>query len=280
MASNVSQNIVPSLWSSANDDVLFEFSFNPYLITDTINDSGKVRVTLFVDFDVLPIVGEYIYINSNVYVGTYKILTVTSNDIVTLDLDYTSAITVGTYYCYHLRVPVFSFYKGFLTGEGGTNFSNELPYTKVIDIKPSVKYSTTTGIPYLPINLKGSVNYIFDIESNTITDSVDFSMFNAIRLTWDGLETVQNDTPTAERNYFLVLNSALTNDELNYKYVSATANNLLVSNGYTYLIPTDKPFIPSQGVAFFSAFNYYIEILVFAECLPVVHKFVNGIKQW
>ena len=279
MASNVSQNIVPSLWSSANDDVLFEFSFNPYLITDTINDSGKVRVTLFVDFDVLPIVGEYIYINSNVYVGTYKILTVTSSAIVTLDLDYTSAITVDTYYCYHLRVPVFSFYKGFLPLEGAEDFSDNLPYTKVIDIKPSVKYSTTTGLPYLPINLKGAVNYIFDINPNTVANSIDFSMFNAIRLTWDGLQTVQNDKPSYERDYFLVLNSSITNDELNYKYVSATTTTLLVNNGYTYLIPTDKPSIPSQGTAFFSAFNFYIEILVFAECLPIVHKFVNGIKQ-
>ena len=279
MASNVSQNIVPSLWSSANDDVLFEFSFNPYLMTDTVNSSGKVRVTLFGNFDVTPVVGEYIYINSNVYTGTYKILTVVSSAILILDLDYTSAITVDTYYCYHLRVPVFSFYKGLNPGEGGANFSNELPYTKVIDIKPSVKYSTITGLPYLPINLKGAVNYIFDINPNTVANSIDFSMFNAIRLTWDGLQTVQNDKPSYERDYFLVLNSSITNDELNYKYVSATTTTLLVNNGYTYLIPTDKPSIPSQGTAFFSAFNFYIEILVFAECLPIVHKFVNGIKQ-
>lgn len=279
MASNVSQNIVPSLWSSANDDVLFEFSFNPYIIDSIVTDSGNVKINLMYDFDVTPIVGEYIYINSNVYVGTYKILTVTGTSSVTIDLDYISSITSNTYYCYHLRVPTFSFYKGLNPGEGGTNFSNELPYTKVIDIKPSVKYSTTTGLPYLPINLKGAVNYIFDINPNTVANSVDFSMFNAIRLTWDGLETVQNDTPTAERNYFLVLNSSITNDELNYKYVSATTTNLLVSNGYTYLIPTDKPAIPSQGTAFFTAFNFYVELLVFNECLPIVHKFINGIKQ-
>lgn len=279
MASNVSQNIVPSLWSSANDDVLFEFSFNPYIIDSIVTDSGNVKINLMYDFDVTPIVGEYIYINSNVYVGTYKILTVTGTSSVTIDLDYISSITSNTYYCYHLRVPVFSFYKGLNPGEGGANFSNELPYTKVIDIKPSVKYSTTTGLPYLPINLKGSVNYIFNIVTNTVANSIDFSMFNAIRLTWDGLQTVQNDKPSYERDYFLVLNSSITNDELNYKYVSATTTTLLVNNGYTYLIPTDKPSIPSQGTAFFSAFNFYIEILVFAECLPIVHKFVNGIKQ-
>lgn len=279
MASNVSQNIVPSLWSSANDDVLFEFSFNSYIIDSIVTDSGNVKINLQNDFDVTPVIGEYIYINSNVYVGTYKILTVTGTSSVTIDLDYISGITSNTYYCYHLRVPTFSFYKGLNPGEGGANFSNELPYTKVIDIKPSVKYSTTTGIPYLSINLKGSVNYIFNIVPNTVANSIDFSMFNAIRLTWDGLQTVQNDTPTAERYYFLVLNSSITNEELNYKYVSVTTTTSLVNNGYTYLVPTDKPQIPSQGTAFFTAFNLYIELLVFAECLPIVHKFVNGVKQ-
>ena len=268
MASNVSQNIVPSLWSSANDDVLFEFSFNPYLITDTINDSGKVRVTLFVDFDVLPIVGEYIYINSNVYVGTYKILTVTSSAIVTLDLDYTSAITVDTYYCYHLRVPVFSFYKGFLPLEGAEDFSDNLPYTKVIDIKPSVKYSTTTGIPYLPINLKGSVNYIFNIVTNTVANSIDFSMFNAIRLTWDSISTEANSI----FDFNLILNSSITNDDLTLNYTSGTK----------YLIPIDKPLIATSGTNIYSIFElvpYNIAFPIPIGMYPVIHKFINGVKQ-
>ena len=268
MASNVSQNIVPSLWSSANDDVLFEFSFNPYLITDTINDSGKVRVTLFVDFDVLPIVGEYIYINSNVYVGTYKILTVTSNDIVTLDVDYTSAITVNTYYCYHLRVPTFSFYKGFLPLEGAEDFSDNLPYTKVIDIKPSVKYSTTTGIPYLPINLKGSVNYIFNIVTNTAANSIDFSMFNAIRLTWDSISTEANSI----FDFNLILNSSITNDDLTLNYTSGTK----------YLIPIDKPLIATSGTNIYSIFElvpYNIAFPIPIGMYPVIHKFINGVKQ-
>lgn len=268
MASNVSQNIVPSLWSSANDDVEFEFSFNPYLMTDTTNTGGNVRITLFSVFDITPVVGEYIYINSNLYVGTYKILTVISNAIVVIDLAYTSTITVDTYYCYHLRVPVFSFYKGFLPGEGAEDFTDMLPYTKVIDIKPSVKYSTTTGIPYLPINLKGSVNYIFDIESNTITDSVDFSMFNAIRLTWDGYNTLANDL----YDYNLILNSSITNDDLILNYTSGTK----------YLLPIDKPLIATSGTNIYSIFElvpYNIAFPIPIGMYPVIHKFINGVKQ-
>lgn len=267
MASNVSQNIVPSLWSSANDDVLFEFSFNSYIIDSIVTDSGNVKINLQNDFDVTPVIGEYIYINSNVYVGTYKILTVTGTSSVTIDLAYISGITSNTYYCYHLRVPVFSFYKGFLPGEGAEDFPDMLPYTKVIDIKPSILYSTTTGLPYLPINLKGAVNYIFDIESNTITDSVDFSMFNAIRLVWDGYNTIAG---LVDHN--LILNSSITNDDLILNYTSGTK----------YLLPIDKPLIATSGTNIYSIFElvpYNIAFPIPVGMYPVIHKFINGVKQ-
>jgi len=45
MASNISQNIVPSLWSSANDNVEFEFSFNRYLITDTTSETLALNLS-------------------------------------------------------------------------------------------------------------------------------------------------------------------------------------------------------------------------------------------
>jgi len=269
MASNVSQNIVPSLWSSANDDVLFEFSFNPYIIDSIVTDSGNVKINLQNDFDVTPIVGEYIYINSNVYVGTYKILTVTGTSSVTIDLAYISGITSNTYYCYHLRVPVFTFYKGFLLFEGAEDFSDNLPYTKVIDIKPSILYNTTTGIPYILINLKGSVNYIFNIESNTEADGVNFVMFNAIRLIWDGHNTLANGI----YDFNLVLNSAISNEDLNLDYVS----------GCIYLLPIDKPLVSTSGTNFYSIF----ELVPFSDVIPfpvgmypVIHKFINGVKQW
>jgi hypothetical protein len=261
MASNVSQNIVPSFWSSANDDVLFEFSFNPYIIDSINNASGKVEINLQLDFDVTPVIGEYIYINSNVYVGTYKILSVTSTSQVTIDLTYVSGITSYTYFCYHLRVPTFSFYKGFNTAIYNNSFANNLPYTKVIDIKPSVLYNSATGIPYLSINLKGSVKYIFNILPNTVANSVDFSMFNAIRLIWDGYNTIFS----SYFDYNLVLNSSITNDELIETYVG----------GGVYFLPIDKPLISTQGVSFATIMG---DPFVTGE-FPVLHKFINGVKQ-
>lgn len=255
MASNVSQNIVPSFWSSANDDVLFEFSFNPYIIDSINNASGKVEINLQLDFDVTPVIGEYVYINSNVYVGTYKILSVTGTSQVTIDLTYVSGITSYTYFCYHLRVPTFSFYKGF---NGSEDFPGELPYTKVIDIKPSVLYNSTTGIPYLSINLKGSVKYIFNILPNTVANSTDFSMFNAIRLTWDSNSTISGEP----FDYNLVLNSSITNDEL--------IQNFTVQG--KYLLPINKPLIPTSGIAFCTTF-------IFGSKFPTIHKFINGVKQ-
>jgi hypothetical protein len=255
MASNVSQNIVPSFWSSANDDVLFEFSFNPYSIDSITNDVGLTKINLQYDFDVTPVIGEYIYINSNVYVGTYKILSVTGTSSVTIDLVYISSVTSNVYNCYHLRVPTFSFYKGFDILE---DFPVELPYTKVIDIKPSVLYNSTTGIPYLSINLKGSVKYIFNILPNTVANSTDFSMFNAIRLTWDSNSTISGEA----FDYNLILNSSITNDEL--------IQNFTVQG--KYLLPINKPLIPTSGIAFCTTF-------IFGSKFPTIHKFINGVKQ-
>jgi hypothetical protein len=255
MASNVSQNIVPSFWSSANDDVIYTFTFNGYAIDSVTNDGGYAKINLFYDFDVLPIIGDQIYISGSVYDGVFKILTVTGTSSVTINTPYVSSITSNLYNCYHLRVPTFSFYKGF---NGIEDFPGELPYTKVIDIKPSVLYNSTTGIPYLSINLKGSVKYIFNILPNTVANSTDFSMFNAIRLTWDSNSTISGEA----FDYNLILNSSITNDEL--------IQNFTVQG--KYLLPINKPLIPTNGLAFCTAFIY-------GSKFPTIHKFINGVKQ-
>jgi len=280
MASNITQNEIPYLWTSANDDCIFSFDFKPLLMNGIGNDSGKAFIQLFGTFDVTPIVGEYIYITSPLYNGTYKILEVTGSNIVTLDTAYLGTITLDTYFCYHLRVPVFTLYKGFDVGEGGVTFNSKLPYTKVIDIKPSVMYNKTTGIPYLEINVKGSVKYIFTIEPLTPSASeLYFNSFNAIRLTWDGTSTVQNTDLTPQRNYVFVLNSAISNDELIENYISATVDVVNDPLAQRYLVPTYKPTIPQIGVSYFSAFGLYVEISGFQETLPLVYKFINGVNQ-
>lgn len=254
MASNISQLNTPGLWSSANDDCIFTFSFNPYAIDSIVTDGGNAKINLYDTFDVTPVPGEYIYINSNVYIGTYKILTVYGAAAVTIDTPYISGVTSLAYNCYHLRVPIFSYYKGFTPSE---TYPNDLPYTKVVDYKPSVLYDATTGIPYLEINTKGINKRIFTITSNTVANSVDFSMFNVVRFVWDNLTT---DSGTS--NYNCVLNSSITNDELILNYTLQGK----------YLLPIDKPLIASQGTSFYTVFEYSVDF-------PKLHKFINGVKQ-
>lgn len=265
MASNITEKTKPYIWNSANDNVIYEFDFIPYLVTDITDSSGNVMITLFGIFDVTPVIGEYIYINSNVYVGTYKILTVISNAIVILDLPYTSGITVDTYYCYHLRVPIFDFYKGF---SGSSIFSDNNPLTKVISLKPSVLYDEDAGLPYLSINLRGAVKYIFNVIPNTVANSVDFSMFNAIKLVWDSVNS----------SSVLVLNSSITNEELVYNYISV----LIVpptNSDSTFLLPIDKPFIATQGITFCSEFQFYVVSVFEFYVVPMVIKYINGVRQ-
>lgn len=258
MASNIAQNTIPSLWSSANDDIIYNFSFNPYAIDSVTDDGGNASINLQLDFDVTPVPGEYIYILSNVYIGTFKILSVTGTSVVTIDTAYISTITSNLYNCYHLRVPVFSLYKGFTNTDPliGSDLLSSLPYTKVVDIKPSVLYYTS-GIPYIEIDISAIAINLFDILPNTVANSIDTSMFSPIRFLWDG-EVTEKSTFIP---YTLALNSALSNSDLNERFTG---------DGF-YLTPIDKPLIDTSGVTFASYIN--------ASIFPVVHKFINGVKQ-
>jgi hypothetical protein len=83
-------------------------------------------------------------------------------------------------------------------------------------------------------------------------------MFQGVRLTWDGLTTTQNTINGYQ--FFNVLNCAISNEDLNYYYIA----------GGIYLTPNNKPLIATQGTCFYSMLD---------NDYPVVHKFVNGIKQ-
>jgi len=260
MASNLAQATIPYLWCSANDDVIYTFDFIAYLMDPATNSGGNVRLQLVGNFDIQPIPGEYIYVDSNIYRGTYKVLDA-STTYVTIDFPYSSSITGGIYYCYHLRVPIFTLYKGCT---GSEPFIAELPYGIVSTIKPVVIYYST-GIPYIEINVKGLTKYLFNIVANTVANSVDFSMFNVIRLGWDSLLTTGGNSL---ENYTAVLNCALTNDELQYDKIV----------GGIYLTPVDYPLIATQGTTFASIIDGNIANYRGLP-VPYIHKFVNGILQ-
>ena len=103
MATNITQESCPNTWSSTADDIIYTFTFNGYAIDSVTNNGGYARINLFYDFDVLPIIGDQIYINGSVYSGVFKILTVTGTSLVTINTPYVSSITSNLYNCYHLQ---------------------------------------------------------------------------------------------------------------------------------------------------------------------------------
>lgn len=261
MASNVSQQSLPYYWTSAGDDIVFEFSFNPYAI-DSVQDvisgsisTGTTRVNLQNDFDVTPIPGEYLFIVGSIYSGRYLILSVIGTGSVIIDTPYIGSITSNAFNCLHLRIPTFSLYKGYDVSEA---YPSDLPLTKVVDIKPSIIFDIT-GVPYISINIQGIAKYLFTIIPNTVANTTDFSVFNAVRIKWDGISTVK---AFGLYDYTLVLNSAISNDDLIYKYVTGA--------GF-YLTPIDSPLIATRGVSFASWID--------PSSVPTVLKFINGIQQ-
>lgn len=249
-SSNISQLTVPSLWNSANDDVVFEYSFNPYIIDSITSDGGNVHITISFDFDITPTPGEYVYINSNVYNGSYKILSVSGTTDVTLDLPYISGVTSLAYNCYHLRIPIFTLYKGFTITE---SYYTELPLEAIGDIKPPYLINNA-GIPYISINVRGLVSRIFKPDFNIVNDSIDYSMFNGIRMYWDGITTTLPYTA-----YCFVLNSAISTAELLLK----------MGNGIV-LSPIDTPYLSDMGMTVYS----YMDAVT---TVPKVKVLINGI---
>ena len=254
MATNIAQQSVPSYWTSSNDNIIYEFSFNPYLVS-SIEDyvvssvsTGYIKVTLATALDVAATVGERFQIIGTIYNGIYKINEYIDSTHIVLETPYIGSVTPLSGVGFHLRVPTFTLNRGI---SGYTSTPSILT-----SIQPSITYSNE--IPYIIINVKGIVKRMFTINSYNTPDGYDADIFDGIWLEWDGLET-QGDYPFD--NYTLVLNCAMTNDELNEKFTT----------GGFYLCPTDRPIIYDSGVTFL---NY-----ISSSTFPVLHKYINGVKQ-
>lgn len=255
MATNIEQLTTPAYWTSTSDDVIYTFGFKDELIQAVGDNGGFLQVQLQADFIVAPTVGQQVYIESPVYTGVFTITSVDGARIVTLNTAYITTITTFTYYLKHLRIPEFSLYKGFKTGE---DFPADLPYTLVTTIKPVYVFDSD-NIPYIKINVKGIVKYMFTISPNYMANEPDFSVFNAIRLEWDSTNTVFSTSHI----FTLVLNCGLTNAELLERYIN---------QGF-FLVPTDNPVIMLSGVTFVTYFYYS----TLTTNYPIVRKFVNGL---
>jgi len=221
----------PTLWNSTESDIVFTFEFKGYGFTSVTEQvvssvgTGKIVVTSFSNWDITPVKGDYIYITGGTYAGRHRVISSTANSVV-CDTPFTVAILSGNYQIQHLRVPQFSLYKGFDTGE---EFTVELPLTFVTSF--NYVYNNEYQIV---INIKSLLKRIFKIEAPDIYAAYDFNVFNAFRLKWD----------TEETEYYFVLNSAITTDELNAKYIS----------GAYYLTNVDEPLLWGCGKTFLTKF--------------------------
>lgn len=251
MATNITQESCPNTWSSTADDIIYTFTFNGYAIDSVTNNGGYAKINLFYDFDVLPIIGDQIYINGSVYSGVFKILTVTGTSSVTINTPYVSSITSNLYNCYHLRIPTFELWSGIPT------YINE---TKLTEINPSYVFEDT--FPKIKINLSEFCRNSFTIEFFNTPNEIDTSIFNGFKLVYDGVTT----TGAGWLDESLVVNSTLTNAELQFKYVSG-------DSGF-FLCDTDKPIIYEKGVTFLT----YISTFV-SGGFPILYKYINGNKQ-
>lgn len=232
MATNLTLSQQPAqLWNSAYSDITFVFDFKSYLISSISEQivssvgTGYAQITISNTWDINPVKNEYVFIDSGSYTGIHRVLSSTSSSVI-IDFDYSIALS-GTVYIKSLRLPQFTLYKGFQSDE---SFPDALPYTLVTNFT----YSFNQNIQ-IEINIKGLVQKIFEIQAPNIYQDYDFSVFNAVRLSWDGEETV----------YFLVLNSSIPTSELNAKYVS----------GALPLTNVDEPLLFGCGNTFLTVFD-------------------------
>ncbi len=252
MATNITQDTVPYIWTSANDDIIYTFTFKQkgtFAIADDGN--GFCEIVLISPLDVTPSIGDYVFLDNPNYFDSYRIKSITSTSQFVLDTAYIAPVIVYTT-LRHLRVPVFSLYKGYKIGEGN---EDDLPYTLESTIKPIVLYDDS-GIPYIEVNVKGIVSNMFTYTFFSTPNATDYSLFNGIRLVYDGVTTEY--TPTQE--FTNVLNSAITNDELKFN---------LITYGF-FLTPIDKAIVYTQGFTFLTDLG--------DNGFPTLYLYINGVK--
>lgn len=266
MATNVIQTSSPPLWNSSNDDMVFGFSFKSNAVISIINSSGRILVTIAGIFDLPPAVGGTVALRQTLqYDGDWTVLSINtyaSPYITTIELDTTYTVSIGSVgYIYNLRVPTFTFGKGYKVLE---LYAAELPYEVLVTgYLPTIK--KTTGNLFeidFEINVLSVIKSMFVPQPyyvNTMDDNIDFNSFNAFRLTFDNVDTYFFNTYGFTSSFNLIFNTMLSTNTLNEEYIDLGK----------YFTPIDKPLISSNGYSFATKFvNKY----------PTIHRFLNGVK--
>jgi hypothetical protein len=258
LASNVYLTGAPSqLWNSAYSDTIFVFDFVEYVVTNIQEQivssvgTGYAQITINENWDINPVKNEYVYINAGAYYGIHRVLS-SSNNTIVINVNYTTSLPANDIVIIkHLRLPQFNLYKGFKNDE---QFIDILFYEKVA----TFTYSFNKNYQ-IEINIKGLIQKIFQIEPPSLINDFDYSVFNAVRLTWDGEETI----------YYLILNTSIPTNELNSKYVS----------GGIPLTNINEPIIWGCGNTFMTIFDSgYPKLNIYNGITQVTAGFNNAFQ--
>jgi len=85
-----------SKWFAAHNPLIVEIQRQDLTIVDCHDDgTGKVAIKFTALISPTPVFDDYIYLNSGIYVGIYKVLTIISSTVISIELDYVSTTTGG-----------------------------------------------------------------------------------------------------------------------------------------------------------------------------------------
>ena len=227
----------PEVWNSAWRPIEYEFEFASGLkkaLTSVTNDGGNAELNFSLPFVTKFVVGNKVYIESGDYEGEHEILTVTSQQQITIDTPYTATSTANVI---NLVVPLVKVYKGYLSSEP---YDTELPFTLIAEFTPEVSPDYT-----LRFDVSGYAQSMFTIQPPTA--GIDFSLFNQIRVYLYFAEDLltAGGTITFQTTPYKVLNSAIETAYLNSRYY----------NTGRYLTPTIPAVIFNCGSTFLTYIN-------------------------
>jgi len=195
----------PQRWVSAHSAINFTFGyvFPDAIVTPSIGEPYAV-LSFTSDGIIHQAAGEYVYITAGVYKGLHKIRTVYASYQYQLETLFTVIQVEGSVNLSPLPA-TFQIYAGYQSGV----LASVLPYTKVAEFKPE---NNAQGL--LQVNISGYVNKLFDVINSNDTTLVGaiyvyHNLFTPIDLLADG----------AIISSHLVLNAAITTEELNRDYV-------------------------------------------------------------
>ena len=194
----------PFFWVSAHREIVFRFNYiYHYTVQVVYNQDGNAMFQFADDGIHYQSVGDYIWIDSGIYKGYHRIISIPVPFIYETSSPYIGTATGAQ--LWYVENSLFTIYSGYSSGF----LSSLLPYTLIATFRPEPNLDGE-----LIVDVSGYVNKIFDtLNSNLHTDffgyDVYYNLFNHIDVLVNGVVVSSH----------AVLNASITSLELNRDYV-------------------------------------------------------------